>query len=101
METEQRAVLERLELLTTIGSANDAQDHGCRNEAESMRREASAGIRPLMAEHAFIAVRFRGLARSLETRSIESSGWSSLVDAVERELRAAPGAAARAPRSRR
>ena len=87
MEPAQRAPLERLvELLTKIGSANDAHDHGCREEAESMRREASAGIRELMVEHAFIVALFPGLARALETRYIEGSGWSSLVDAVEREL---------------
>ncbi len=91
MDPAQRAVLERLvKLLTRIGSANDAQDHGGREEAERMRREASAGIHELMAGHAFIAATFPGLARSLETRSIEASGWSNLVAAVERELRTEP-----------
>jgi hypothetical protein len=91
MDPAQRATLERLrELLTKIGSANDAQDHGCREDADLMRLEASAGIRELMAEHPFIGGLLPGLARSLETRNIEASGWSSLVDAVERELRPRP-----------
>ncbi len=46
VEPAHHVVLERLlKLLTRIGSANDAQDHGSREEAERMRREASAGIR--------------------------------------------------------
>jgi hypothetical protein len=44
----------------------------------------------LIAAHPFIAALLPGLVRSLETRGIEDSGWSSLVDAVERELRRAP-----------
>jgi hypothetical protein len=88
MDPAKRAALERLAtLLTTIGSANDAQDHGSKDEAERMRRDASAGIRALIAAHPFIVALLPGLVRSLETRGIEGSGWSALVDAVERELR--------------
>jgi hypothetical protein len=92
MDPAERAALESLAtLLTTIGSANDAQDHGSREEAERMRRDASGRIRALIAAHPFIVALLPGLIRSLETRGIEDSGWSALVDAVERELRRAPG----------
>jgi hypothetical protein len=83
----RRAVLERLRvLLTWYGTANDAKDHGAEGEAGQLRRGASAGIRDLLREHAFLAELFPNLGAEVGTWRMEDFGWSRAVDEVERLL---------------
>jgi hypothetical protein len=83
---EQRAVLERLvELLLNFGIANDAEDHHCREEAEELRRDGTAGIRGLVDRHAFLADVLPGLRIALERENL-GLAWSSLSDAAEKVL---------------
>jgi hypothetical protein len=71
MDPERRAVLERLvDLLWKFGTANDAQDHKCGEEAVQLRNDAAAGIRELMARHPFVAGMFPRLGPELESGSI-------------------------------
>jgi hypothetical protein len=87
VEDDERAVLDRLRvLLRKIGCANDAQDHGAPAEAESLRREAVAGIGELLREHAFLSGLYPDLGAALATWRLEAFGWSELVDDVERRL---------------
>jgi hypothetical protein len=80
----QREVLETLRrLLWTIGSANDAQDHGSGDEAEVMRKRSCEAIRTLMAEHPFLAELFPKLQWQVESGHILGFGWSVLVDQLE------------------
>lgn len=84
---EERAVLERLaELVRRFGIANDAQDHGCGDEARQLRLDAAAGLRALMREHPRVVGLYPGLGPELESGWIESCGWSDLLDAVEARL---------------
>lgn len=83
----QRAVLEKLRaFLWWYGTANDAQDHGAEAEAGQLRRKATAGIQDLLREHAFLADLFPGLGADVGTSRMETSAWSTAVDAVERRL---------------
>lgn len=83
----RRAVLETLRvLLTRYGTANDAKDHGAESEAGRLRREASAGIRDLLRQHAFLAELFPNLGAEVGTWRMEAFGWSRAVDDVERLL---------------
>jgi predicted HTH domain antitoxin len=80
----RRGVLQEVHrLLHNFGSAVDAEDHGDARSAEELRREAYAGLRALLDRHPFLEARFSGLRRQLETGTV---GWSSLADAIEREL---------------
>ncbi len=89
MLEEQRAVLRTLrDLLETIGSANDAEDHGYGEEAERMRKDSCDVIRGLMAEHAFLAELFPKLQWELDTQHILGFGWAEFYDGVDAHLKA-------------
>ncbi len=78
----------------TIGSANDAQDHGSGEEAERMRQVSCDGIRRLMAQHAFLRELLPGLQAALDSGHILGFGWAQLsdrVDALLKETGAEPG----------
>jgi hypothetical protein len=87
MFEEQQAVLRTLrDLLETIGSANDAEDHGYGEEAIRMRNDSCEAIRCLLAEHAFLAELFPKLQWELDTQHILGFGWAELYDGVEAHL---------------
>jgi hypothetical protein len=71
MLEERQAVLRTLrDLLETIGSANDAEDHGYGEDAEQMRKDSCEAIRGLLREHAFLAELFPKLQWELDTQHI-------------------------------
>jgi hypothetical protein len=87
IDAQRRAVLGELRRrLWTIGSANDAQDHGSGDEAERMREDACAAIRALMAEHPFLAELFPKLQWQLDSGSILGIGWAQLSDRLDARL---------------
>jgi hypothetical protein len=89
MPEERQAVLLTLrDLLSTIGSANDAEDHCYREEAERMRKDSCEAIRGLMEEHAFLTELFPKLQWELDTQHILIFGWSELYDSVDAHLMA-------------
>jgi hypothetical protein len=88
LSAEQRDVLARLSRrLWDFGTANDAQDHGAAAEAARLRLEAAAEIGELLREHPFLEAWFPSLGRELASRHIETTGWSTLADAVDGRLR--------------
>jgi hypothetical protein len=88
MHEERRAVLMALrDLLATIGSANDAEDHSYGQEAERMRTDSCEAIRGLMAKHAFLAELFPKLQWELDTQHILGFGWAELYDGVDAHLK--------------
>lgn len=84
-DTERQEILNTLRvLLETIGSANDAEDHGYGEEAVQMRKDTCEAIRALMAEHAFLGEVFPSLQWELDTGHILGFGWSNLCNEVEK-----------------
>jgi hypothetical protein len=75
------------ELLWRIGSANDAQDHGCGEEAEVMRRESCEGIRQLLAKHGFLADVFPKLRWQVDSGNILGIGWAQLSDRLDEHVK--------------
>lgn len=89
MREERQVVLRTLrDLLETIGSANDAEDHGYVEDADRMRKDSCEAIRGLMAEHAFLAGLFPKLQWELDTQHILGFGWAELYDGVDVHLKA-------------
>lgn len=83
-EDERRLVLLHLQgLLSTIGSANDAEDHGYKEDAASMREESCDSIRELAAEHPFLNEVLPDLGRELDSGHVLGFGWADLHRAVE------------------
>ena len=72
--------------LQRIGSANDAADHGYREQADRMQAEACSSISELLEQHPFLEVLLPKLRGELETGNINSFGWSSLLDEIEPRL---------------
>ena len=90
MHEERRVILGALRrLLETIGSANDAEDHGYLEDAERMRRDSCQAIQDLMAQHAFLAELFPRLQWELDTLHILGYGWAELDDGVGANLKVA------------
>ena len=84
---EQRVILGLLRaLLVTIGSANDAEDHGYIDDAVRMREDSCAAIRSLLAEHAFLTELFPTLQWELDSRHILGFGWAELCEGVDANL---------------
>jgi hypothetical protein len=73
-------------LFSAIGSANDAEDHGHKDEAECMREESCTAIRELMTEYAFVVELFPTLERELDTGHILGFGWAELSREAEAHL---------------
>ena len=79
----RRAVLNRLEALAhTIGSANDAEDHGYREDAERMRGEACGEMRDMMTSFPFLVEVLPKLKWELESGHIIGFGWAALCDDI-------------------
>ncbi len=87
MSEGQQAILRTLrDLLETIGSANDAEDHGYGEEAIRMRNDSCEAIWGLLTEHAFLTELFPKLRWELDTQHILGFGWAELCDGVEAHL---------------
>jgi len=73
---EQRNALEHLSFfLGRIGSANDAEDHGYRNEARRLQEESCGNIERLLRDAPFIADLFPGLEAQVKDQSLFIIGW--------------------------
>ncbi len=84
---EQLAALHLLlGLLSTIGSANDAEDHHYQDDARRMREESCESIKNLMEQHTFLAEFFPTLQWELDSQHILGFGWSNLYHEVENRL---------------
>jgi hypothetical protein len=87
-EDRRRVLAELREWLWTLGTANDAQDRGCAQEAEVLRRDSCEGIRTLMAKHPFLMELLPGLQRALDSGHILGVGWSTLSDRLDEHVTA-------------
>lgn len=77
---EDRTALNLLQhFCYTIGSANDAEDHGYSGEASRMREESCESIRNLMDQHPVLAELFPELQGELEGAHILGFGWSAIA----------------------
>ena len=81
-EEDRTALVLLRHLCETIGSANDADDHGYSGDARRMREDSAASIRNLAAQHPFLAERLPALERELETGHIFGFGWGDIYNAV-------------------
>jgi hypothetical protein len=85
LSEEQRLALRILQgLLVTIGSANDAEDHGYHEDARQMRDDSCEAIQGLMAQHAFLWELLPTLQWELDSRHILGFGWLNLCDELEK-----------------
>jgi hypothetical protein len=92
MPGDQQAVLRNLlALLRSIGSANDAEDHGYLEDAGRMRAASCESIRGLLAEHPFLGELLPALQEQLDAGRILGIGWADLCDQVEKILPADSG----------
>jgi hypothetical protein len=85
-EEQQSALHLLLGLLSTIGSANDAEDHHYPDDARRIREESCESIRNLMEQHTFLAGFFPTLQWELDSQHILGFGWSNLYHEVENRL---------------
>ena len=85
-EKQQAALHLLLGLLSTIGSANDAEDHHYLDDARRMREESCESIKNLMEQHPFLAELFPTLQWELDSQHILGFGWSNLYHEVENRL---------------
>ncbi|MGI6782832.1 MAG: hypothetical protein ACOX5A_01285 [Aminivibrio sp.] len=67
----------------TVGSANDAEDHGYGEEAKRMRGEACESIRNLLNQTPFLLEHFPGLKEELDSFRFLAFGWSSIAREAE------------------
>ena len=82
--SERQSILHTLHnLLHTIGSANDAEDHGYADDARQMRNDSCESIRRLTQAHPFLITQFPTLQKEVESGHIFCFGWSDLAHLVE------------------
>ena len=74
-ETEKQVLASLQALLSMIGSANDADDHGYGEDAERMRDEACDAIRDMLREHSFLSEVVPSLAKDIGTPAFMAVGW--------------------------
>ena len=85
---ERKVILSTLRhLLETIGSANDAEDHGYVEDAYRMRKDSCEAIQDLITQHVFLAELFPKLQWELDTQHILVFGWAELYDGVNAYLK--------------
>jgi hypothetical protein len=85
---DRRAVLAELrQLLWTLGTANDAQDRDCAEEAERLRRDACKDITELAAKHTFLADLFPKLQWEVDSGNILGTGWLRLSNALDAQVK--------------
>lgn len=89
MELQQhRILIEVAGYLQRIGSANDAEDHCYKEDAERMRRDACVSLCGLLEEYPFLSAFLPGLRQELDTGHILGFGWSQLLSELEIHLSA-------------
>ena len=81
-EEDRTALLLLRHLCATIGSANDADDHGYADDARRMREDACESIRNLAAQHPFLAARIPTLERDLASGRLFIFGWEEIDNAA-------------------
>ncbi len=87
MNTEQLTVLSALLAnLRMIGSANDAEDHGYRDEAERMRRESRNAIISLLNENKFLLELLPTLEQELDLERLYLFSWADLCRLIDEQL---------------
>lgn len=87
MNTEQLTVLSALLAnLRMIGSANDAEDHGYRDEAERMRRESRNAIISLLNENKFLLELLPTLEQELDLERLYLFSWADLCRLIDKQL---------------
>lgn len=87
-QDHQRTVLARLrELLWAFGTANDAQDRGCKDEAEAIRRDSCEAIRVLVEKHAFLTEVFPKLLWQIDSGHVLGVGWWRLSERLDEYVR--------------
>ena len=85
---ERKVILSTLrDLLETIGSANDAEDHGYIEDADRMRKDSCEAIQGLITQHVFLTELFPKLQWELDTQHILVFGWAELYDGVNAHLK--------------
>ena len=83
---EDRTALHLLQhFCYTIGSANDAEDHGYGGEAGRMREEFCESIRNLADQRPLLTEFFPELHWELESGHIFNFGWSTITREVDAE----------------
>ena len=81
---EDRTALRLLQhFCYTVGSANDAEDHGYGEEAKRMREESCESIRNLVNQTPFLLEHFPGVKEELDTWRFLAFGWSSIAREAE------------------
>lgn len=85
---EYAALVRVLALLESMGSANDAEDHGYLESAEHLRGEALEGIRTITAECPAVTDALPGLAAELGSGHVLGLGWADLAAQVRAYIRA-------------
>ena len=81
---EDKTALNLLQgLCYTVGSANDAEDHGYGEEAKRMRGESCESIRNLVNQTPFLLEHFPGVKEELDTWRFLAFGWSSIAREAE------------------
>ena len=89
---EQQVVLRTLLLLLgAIGSANDAEDHGYKGDADLMRSDSRQAMRELIDEHTFLCKIFPDLRQELESQKFLGYGWLWVCRDIEACLSAFTG----------
>jgi hypothetical protein len=84
MSEEDKTALSLLQhFCYTVGSANDAEDHGYGGEARRMREESCESIRNLVDQTPFLLEHFPGLKEELDTFRFQAFGWSSVAHEAE------------------
>ena len=74
---EERGALACLScFLGRIGGANDAEDHGCHDEARRLREESCANIERLLRDVPFIKRLFPRLAAQIKDQSLFIVDWA-------------------------
>ena len=69
-----------------IGSANDAEDHGYRDEAERMRRESHNAIIGLVNEHKFLHELLPTIEQELDSERLFLFSWADLCRLIDEQL---------------
>ena len=88
MNARQRQILTQAAgCLLFLGSANDAEDHGYREDAQRMRAEACTSLRTQLTSHLFLS-EFLPAAEEVEGECgrLLSHGWDSALNVIQKTL---------------
>ncbi len=88
MDAGQRLVLTAAaDCLTSLGSANDAEDHGFLEDAQRMRNEACASLRSLLQDHPYLAEYLPVEDVERGSERLLAFGWHSALDVIRGQLK--------------